>query len=220
MLQELSQSKELHVRHGLSADPNEDVGVLLRAWDEALTETAETFHDHFYQLHYATIAAIYYERDIISPAIMKHGPEFRHFYAQALRRTFEPFMANLVQTKGHLNGEGLIMPGEAPSILHHHRAPPDPPPIDHANLELATAETLLATDAILSTRFYHRDQDSAVSGFWRVEAIHQKKTRQGTSAEFEVIFDGDEDREDVLLLLPKKDVVDLMLASCTYADTL
>ncbi|KAJ6570198.1 hypothetical protein DFH09DRAFT_1362840 [Mycena vulgaris] len=207
LAQQVRESKEPHIRHELKEDPSEDVTALLRGWDEALAKQATTFVEHFYQLHYAVIASIYYERHILSPAIQNHGPQFRKFYQETLNVAFDSFMSQLLQQPPvKLNGHAYLN-GNPP-------APSSPPPADLANVDLNCAKTLLsAPGGLLGMRFYQRDGNEAVAGYWHVASITRKTACEGLSVTFEVVFNAQHGNQT--FEVAEQDVIlDLLLHSC------
>ncbi|KAJ7223098.1 hypothetical protein GGX14DRAFT_557669 [Mycena pura] len=170
MWAELAASEAPHVRRELRVDPNDDYMALLRDWDKAIAEEPTDFEGHFLRLHYAVIAAVYYEHHFVTTARQKHVDGF------------EASMRNLPH--GHANGNTLPIPQSLPSPL---QSPPSPPPSDRANIDLELANALLsAPEVLLGISFYQRDE--IVPGIWRVHAINRKTTAGGSYVAFEVNF--------------------------------
>lgn len=117
-------------------------------------------------------------------------------------------MARLPGADDHLDGNThpqLIMNSQS-------RTPPSPPSADLPNLDLDSAKALLSVpyEALLSMRFYSRDNNELVAGFWRVDCINRKTTRNGSSVAFEVVFENLEENFE----MREQGVIEMLLNSC------
>jgi hypothetical protein len=92
------------------------------------------------------------------------------------------------------------------------RTPPSPPSADLPNLDLDSAKALLIVpyEALLSMRFYSRDNNEGIAGFWGVDCINRKTTRNGSSVAFEVVFENLEENFE----MHEQDVIEMLLNSC------
>ncbi|KAJ7184371.1 hypothetical protein C8R46DRAFT_1299270 [Mycena filopes] len=199
MLKELSESTDPRVRRGLAAEPGEDALASIRAWDTALDQAATTFEQHFFQLHYAVIAAVFYEQHVLAPAYRKYGDVFHDFY-------FAKFCAGSALIVSNLTGgeTGQVVPQD----------PLIPPSADIPNIEPTVAQVLLLPPytGLLSLRLFLRDADEDGIGgsfFWRVESINNKTTSNGTQCLFEVVPEIGNSWEEC-----EEKVLALLLSSC------
>ncbi|KAJ7750326.1 hypothetical protein B0H16DRAFT_1691660 [Mycena metata] len=198
LAKELRESTDPRVRHGLAAEPGEDVSSSLSAWDAALEQAATTFPEHFCQLHFAAIATIYYEQYVLAPAYQE---TFHNFY-------LEKFYAGSSLIVSHLTGAD-------PDPLHGlngvngkttHR---NPPPADFLTLDLQTVQVILLPltrvfclfSSITATR---RTRTGSV-----IFGTSNKITSRGTKCVFEIVPEVGESWEE-----SKEGVIAMLLESC------
>ncbi|KAJ7508699.1 hypothetical protein B0H11DRAFT_2271010 [Mycena galericulata] len=206
MWNKVHNSTEPHVRHDLFEKTPDDAEALLRGWDEALAKDAISFEDHFNQLHYTTTASMFYERDVLSLDVEKYGPTFYFLYQQFLNERMEQVFMNVTHSEPTQNGG---------TNGTHLRTPSSPPALHLPNIDLDLAKALLAApDALLSTRFYKRDD---IPGYWYIKSINRSTTRAGELVHFIVVFKGEQEQEQEFEV-PEKEVLDLLISGCISAD--
>ncbi|KAJ7223097.1 hypothetical protein GGX14DRAFT_426840 [Mycena pura] len=196
MMAELAASEDPRLRREPKVDPNDDYEALLQEWVKVIAgEPAPTdFRSHFFRIHYTFSAAVYYEHYFVTPAIKKYGFDFQVYYQRCLSDQLEAFIIKK-WPHGQVNGNTL----------------PSPPPPDHANIDSESAMALLSTpEVLLGMSFYQRHE--IIPEIWRVQAINQKKTRDGSYVAFEVMFDGGREKIEFF----EDDLKDLLLHSCVY----